>query len=163
MSNRDGRGCETLAHAPEVAHALILYGGWWCQGVVGGCPNQWDVWGLWLAIIRPWMAADHPRSCINMTVEPAIMPRRKRKLTLTSRCQKRLKITRFPCVVCKEEVKDDQAALLCDGCERWQHLECNSGSTLGIIVIRPRVHTDTHTHICVCVCMCPTKNEDVYL
>lgn len=31
------------------------------------------------------------------------------------------------CIVCKKFVNSRQEALLCDGCNKWQHRKCNSG------------------------------------
>ena len=35
----------------------------------------------------------------------------------------------FYCIFCAEEVTSRQEALLCDGCDRWQHLRCQTGIT----------------------------------
>ncbi|KAK2572411.1 hypothetical protein P5673_002652 [Acropora cervicornis] len=35
----------------------------------------------------------------------------------------------FYCVSCSEIVTTRQEALLCDGCERWQHRRCGTGIT----------------------------------
>ena len=35
----------------------------------------------------------------------------------------------FYCVSCSEIVTTRQEALLCDGCERWQHRRCDTGIT----------------------------------
>ena len=32
-----------------------------------------------------------------------------------------------PCIVCELTVRPRQQALLCDGCQRWQHRTCNTG------------------------------------
>ena len=32
-----------------------------------------------------------------------------------------------PCIVCELTVRPRQQALLCDGCQRWQHHTCNTG------------------------------------
>ena len=126
--------------------------------------DQWDACRFWLAIEPLWKTQDHPWLCINMAADRLVpiitttMARRKRKLTFSSKRQKRQRTARFPCVVCKQEVLDKHPALSCDGCERWQHLECNSGTTSGIFVIRSPtcIHTHTHTHLCVCVCVIQT-------
>ena len=31
------------------------------------------------------------------------------------------------CIACKKFVNSRQEALLCDGCNKWQHRKCNSG------------------------------------
>ena len=31
------------------------------------------------------------------------------------------------CIACKNLVNSRQEALLCDGCNKWQHRKCNSG------------------------------------
>ena len=33
------------------------------------------------------------------------------------------------CLFCAEEVTSRQEALLCDGCDRWQHRQCQTGIT----------------------------------
>ena len=35
----------------------------------------------------------------------------------------------FYCIACSEVVTTRQEALLCDGCDRWQHRRCNTGIT----------------------------------
>ena len=35
----------------------------------------------------------------------------------------------FDCIFCAEEVTFRQEALLCDGCDRWQHRRCQTGIT----------------------------------
>ena len=37
--------------------------------------------------------------------------------------------TQDPCIVCKLQVRPRQEALLCDGCNHWQHRICDSGVT----------------------------------
>ena len=31
---------------------------------------------------------------------------------------------KFPCIICCEEVRDDDRAVLCEGCNFWQHIGC---------------------------------------
>ena len=31
------------------------------------------------------------------------------------------------CIICEKQVRGRQQALLCDGCNRWQHRVCKSG------------------------------------
>jgi len=33
------------------------------------------------------------------------------------------------CIACKQIVTSRQEALLCDGCNKWQHRKCNTGIT----------------------------------
>ena len=33
----------------------------------------------------------------------------------------------YYCIYCNEEVTARQEALLCDGCDKWQHRRCNTG------------------------------------
>ena len=35
----------------------------------------------------------------------------------------------FYCIFCAKEVTSRQEALLCDGCDRWQHRRCQTGIT----------------------------------
>ena len=35
----------------------------------------------------------------------------------------------YCCIFCSEEVSSRQKALLCDGCERWQHRRCQTANT----------------------------------
>ena len=40
-----------------------------------------------------------------------------------------LEMDSFYCIFCTEEVMSRQVALLCDGCDRWQHRCCETGIT----------------------------------
>ena len=67
--------------------------------------------------------------CQRFHGQTTTMARRKRQQQpTTTQAPKRRRHIQFPCVVCHEEVRSDQAALLCDGCNKWQHLDCQSGT-----------------------------------
>ena len=36
----------------------------------------------------------------------------------------------FLCIVCSKEVRRQQHAFQCDGCDKWQHRTCNTGKLL---------------------------------
>ena len=40
-----------------------------------------------------------------------------------------LNMDSYYCLFCAEEVTSRQEALLCDGCDRWQHRRCQTGIT----------------------------------
>ena len=40
-----------------------------------------------------------------------------------------LEMESFYCIFCTEQVTSRQEALLCDGCDRWQHRRCETGIT----------------------------------
>ena len=41
--------------------------------------------------------------------------------------QESLEMESYYCIYCNEEVTARQEALLCDGCDKWQHRRCNTG------------------------------------
>ena len=65
--------------------------------------------------------------CQGCNGQTTTMARRKRKLQPTTTQLTKRRHIRFPCVICKEAVRHNQAALACDGCDKWQHLDCQSG------------------------------------
>ncbi|KAH3878349.1 hypothetical protein DPMN_002237 [Dreissena polymorpha] len=36
----------------------------------------------------------------------------------------------YPCLLCERNVNDDDRAISCDQCEKWQHLSCDTGISL---------------------------------
>jgi len=53
------------------------------------------------------------------------MPRGKPKLgpSKSSQPAKRAKVA-YPCRVCSHDCLDEQAGIMCDGCQTWMHQEC---------------------------------------
>ena len=45
----------------------------------------------------------------------------------------------YPCISCNREVRPRQQALLCDGCNKWQHRKCSSGSSNFLINLRIKI------------------------
>ncbi|KAH3770509.1 hypothetical protein DPMN_171796 [Dreissena polymorpha] len=58
----------------------------------------------------------------------------------------------YTCIHCERNVNDDDHAILCDQCEKWQHLSCDTGISLrqyrkmmqgAVVEVVPEVQMET--------------------